>query len=336
MPDSLDAHYERVIRESIAGRVVPFFGAGANLCGRPAGLAWQCGQSFHLPSGGELAVYLAENFGYPLSETQVSCPSCESEIRLVEKMQDLARVSQYIAVMTGSGPLYEELRKLFDADYPPTPLHQFFAIFPAVLREKGYPHPYQLIVTTNYDDVLERAFRAAGELFDLVSYVAEGEQRGKFLHWPPDGEVRLIEKPNEYRGLSLDQRTVILKIHGAVDRVNPERDSYVITEDHYIDYLTRTDISNLVPVMLAAKLRKSHFLFLGYSLRDWNLRVILHRIWGEQKLTYKSWAIQLNPQPIDQEFWRKRDVDILNVRLEDYVAALSARMQALPHARGGI
>ena len=123
-----------------------------------------------------------------------------------------------------------------------------------------------------------------------------------------------------------------MKIHGAVDRVNAERDSFVITEDHYIDYLTHTDIANLVPVTLAAKLRKSHFLFLGYGLRDWNLRVILHRIWGEQKLTYRSWAIQRDPEPLDQEFWHKRDVDILNVRLEDYVAALGESLQRVASA----
>jgi hypothetical protein len=315
MPD-LDAHYKTVIKAIADGRVVPFLGAGVNLCGRPEGEAWQRGQ--YLPSGGELSEYLADNFGYPASDKR-----------------DLVRVSQYIAVVTGSGPLYEELRKLFDADYPPTPLHRFLATLPSVLREKDYPPRYQLIVTTNYDDVLERTFRATGEPFDLVSYIADGEQRGKFLHWKPEGETCLIEKPNEYRGLSLDQRTVILKIHGAVDRVAAERDSYVITEDHYIDYLTRTDISNLVPVTLTAKLRKSHFLFLGYSLSDWNLRVILHRIWGEQKLNYKSWAIQLSPQQIDQEFWRKRDVDILNMRLEDYVNALNERVQALPQAGGG-
>jgi hypothetical protein len=85
---------------------------------------------------------------------------------------------------------------------------------------------------------------------------------------------------------------VILRLHGAVDRVGSEWDSFVITEDHYIDYLTRADISNLLPVTLAARLRRSHYLFLGYRLRDWNLRVILHRIWGQQRLTYKSWAIQ--------------------------------------------
>lgn len=337
MPDSLDQHYDMVIRETIAGRVVPFLGAGVNLCHRPPEIDWKHAQCDYLPSGGELATYLAENFGYPSSETQVSCPSCESEIRLVEKVQDLARVSQYVSVMAGLGPLYDELHALFDADYLSTLVHQFLATLPAVLRAKGYPHPYQLIVTTNYDDLLERAFKEANdEPFDLVCYVAEGEQRGKFLHRSPDGEVRLVEKPNEYR-MPLDQRSVILKIHGAVNRTAPdaEQDSYVITEDHYIDYLTRTDISNLLPVTLAAKLRRSHILFLGYGLRDWNLRVVLHRIWEERKLTYTSWAIQLNPQELDKKFWMKRGVEILNVRLEDYVAALDERMQVLACSGGG-
>ena len=45
---------------------------------------------------------------------------------------------------------------------------------------------------------------------------------------------------------------MILKIHGAIDRLRPERDSYVITEDNYIDYLTRTDVSTLMPVTLGA------------------------------------------------------------------------------------
>jgi hypothetical protein len=312
----LDQHLRMIVRAICNGTVVPLLGAGVNLCGRPDGAGFERGK--YLPSGGELAAYLARTFDYP-----------------PEDVLDLVRVSQYVAVATGSGPLYEELRTLLDADYPPTPLHEYLAALPAVLREKGYPPRYPLIVTTNYDDVLERAFRAADEPFDLVCYVAEGEERGMFLHTAAEGTVQLIERPNEYRGLSLEQRTVILKIHGAIDRANAERDSYVITEDHYIDYLTRTDLSNLVPATLAAKLRRSHFLFLGYSLRDWNLRVILHRIWGEQKLSYKSWAVQLNPDRLDREFWRKRDVDILDARLEDYVSALRECIGALPGPGGG-
>jgi hypothetical protein len=318
MPDSLGAHYNIVAREIIAGRVVTFLGAGVNLCDRPPGIDWENSQCNYLPSGSELAAHLAENFDYSSSERQ-----------------DLARVSQYVAVMIGLGPLYEELHSVFDADYPPTPVHQFLAGVPAILRAKGYP-PHQLIVTTNYDDVLERAFEEADEPFDLVSYVSEGEHRGKFLHWSPETEARLVEKPNEYRDLSPDQRSVILKIHGAVNRTIPdaEQDSYVITEDHYIDYLTRTNVPNLLPVKLAAKLRRSHILFLGYGLRDWNLRVILHRIWEERKLTWKSWAIQLNPDELDRKFWMQRDVDIIKVYLKDYIAALSERVQALPPAGG--
>ena len=304
-------HYERITHALVDGRVVPLLGAGVNLCGRPQQESWQRGR--YLPSGHELASYLAEKFDYPSDEAV-----------------DLVRVSQFASVMEGSGPLYEKLRNLFDADYPPTSLHQFLASLPAALRRRGYAPKYQLIVTTNYDDVLEKAFQAVGEPFDLVSYIADGEERGKFLHRPPNEEPRLIEIPNQYLDLSLDRRTVILKIHGAIDRHNAERDSYVITEDHYIDFLTRTDISNLLPITLAVQLRKSHFLFLGYGLRDWNLRVILHRIWGEQKLTYKSWAIQLNPDNLDCEFWHKRDVEILNIRLEDYIAELTKRIEALP------
>src|SRR5262249_36278692 len=151
----------------------------------------------------------------------------------------------------------------------------------------------------------------------------------------PDGKVNLINTPNEYCALPIEvpslnlKRPVILKIHGAVDRGDPEGDSYVITEDHYIDYLTRTDISSLMPSALVSKLKKSHFLFLGYSLRDWNLRVILHRIWHEQKLNYTSWAIQLDPGLIDQKFWDKRDVDVFNVSLEDYIQQLKLRLEAL-------
>jgi SIR2-like domain len=310
VPDpSLEAHYRTVVKAIFDGRVVPLLGAGVNLCGRPAETSWSRGE--YLPSGAELAQYLAKEFDYPQEEDQ-----------------DLVKVSQYAAVMTGSGPLYEKLHDLFDADYPPTPLHTFLASVPAVMRNLGQEPKYQLIVTTNYDDALERAFSAAEEPFDLVTYIAEGEHRGKFLHWPPGEEARVIEKPNEYADLSLADRTVVLKIHGVVDRLSADWawDSFVITEDHYIDYLTRTDISNVIPVTLAAKLRKSHFLFLGYSLRDWNLRVILYRIWGEQKLSYKSWAVHLNPGVVDTEAWGQRGVDVLDSPLEEYVQELAGRL----------
>ena len=44
--------------------------------------------------------------------------------------------------------------------------------------------------------------------------------------------------------------------------------------------------------VLLDPLRNSHFHFLGYRLGDWNLRVILSRIWGQQKLDLMSWSVQ--------------------------------------------
>lgn len=313
MPETLVEHCDRVAIALAEGRVTPFFGAGVNLCGRPKDLIWERG-SRYLPSGGELAEHLARKFNYPGDDKK-----------------DLLRVSQYAAIMEGYGVLYSELRKLFDADYQLTPLHRFFATLPALLREKGYPPGHQLIVTTNYDDVMERAFQEASEEFDLVSYVTEDKQlHGKFWHWPPDGKARIIRKPNKYGGLELKNRSIILKVHGAIDRLNSERDSFVITEDDYIDYLMRANINTLVPVNVAAKLKRSHFLFLGYSLRDWNLRVLLQRIWREERLSWKSWAVLLDPQRYDLVFWRKHDVDIYDARLEDYIETLTERVKALP------
>jgi SIR2-like protein len=108
----------------------------------------------------------------------------------------------------------------------------------------------------------------------------------------------------------------------------------VITEDDYIEYLTRTDISSFIPVTLAAKLRRSHFLFLGYRLRDWNLRVILHRLWGGQRLTYRSWAVLVDADPVEEEYWVRRNVDLVDVPLEEYVAHLSDHVRAIGAAKG--
>jgi hypothetical protein len=143
-----------------------------------------------------------------------------------------------------------------------------------------------------------------------------------------------ILEPNAYHDLTTEDRTVILKIHGAVDRSPDGRDSYVITEDHYIDYLARTDVSKLFPVTLVEMLRRSHCLFLGYSLRDWNLRVILNRIWGDETLRSTSWAIQLNPDPVDEGLWRLRGVQILDTALESYIANLREALLAITDRAG--
>jgi len=294
----------------MSGEVVPFLGAGANLCDRPDETAWASGQ--FLPSGAELADALAEQSHYP------------SHDRF-----DLLRVSQYVEAMLGEGQLYKYLRNIFDVDYPPSSLHVFLASLPAVARDKGKPHP--LIITTNYDDLVERALAERGEAYDVVWYEAKG-LGGKFMHRPADGEPVPIDTANKYAGLSLAERPVILKLHGAIDRGDAKGDSFVITEDNYIEYLSQGDVGGQIPVTLRERMEDSHFLFMGYSMRDWNLRVILNRIWGARELDLKSWAIQREPEDatarkIEEKLWRARgDVELLYVPLQEYIARLSAEI----------
>ena len=339
MSPELTDHLEQITRELKQGRVIPFLGAGVNLCGFPRSEQdvelWK--KKGWLPNGTELSRHLASRFSYSDPQTN----------------WDLMRVSQFASVMEGNGPLYEALHELFGRDYPLTLLHQLLAGIPARLRAKGYNAGLPLIITTNYDEVLEAAFHAAKEPFDLVSYfVARSDDagtnhRGKFWHLPNASEHfaariaagpganlesapwQVIATPNAYAGLPLRSRTIILKIHGAVDRAGMEQSSFVITEDDYIDYLARMDLANPLPKKLQELMKFARYLFLGYGLRDWNLRVVLQRIWGEQRLTYQSWAIQLRPQKIDRLSWAKRSVDILDLRLEDYTPALDAAIEAI-------
>ena len=305
VPD--DIHYERVTSEMLGGCVTPFLGAGVNLMARGK-KAWEVDAEF--PSGAELANYLASRpgVGYPRGEPK----------------SDLLRVSQYFDAVLGALRLYDTLHDVFSLKHPPTRVHCLLAALPPLLKERGKPQ--QLLITTNYDDALERAFDDAKVDYDLVWYEAKkGDARGKFYHRAPRGPSTLITVPEEFAEVDFDARPVILKLHGTTTD-KPVNDSYVITEDHYIDYLIQADI----PAVLTARMAETHFLFLGYSLRDWNLRVILNRLWREQQLGLPSWSIQKAIDRVEQRAWKDRggDVELFAVPLATYVSKLAEQLDA--------
>jgi SIR2-like domain len=306
-----EPHYQDVADAILEGDVVPFLGAGVNLCQRnPVPTPFAPGP--YLPSGTELAEYLATKRRFPPEETT----------------RDLLRVAQYVGVRRGWGKLYQDLRGVFTTEYTPNSAHKLLARLPRELRNANVPQ--QLVITTNYDDALERAYDEVGEKYDVVYYDARRDGHlGKFFHRRHGAEVPdLIEVPNEYAELDLAERPVILKIHGAIDRVEATRDSYVITEDDYIEYLTRDEIRGFSA--LKAPMQQRSFLFLGYSLQDWNLRVILNRIWDKHGPTMHSWAIQKHDEArseqsieVERKLWDDRgDVELLFEDLAVYVEKL--------------
>ena len=293
----------------LAGRLVPVLGPGAAESGRPADSRWERGVSTFAPAEDEVAEHLARYFSLP-------------------DEGGLARVSQIVAVTQGAGALHDELHALLDREFEPGPAHALLASLAPTLRERALPP--QLIVTTLLDTTIERAFRESSEELDVVSYISSGRNRGKFLHLAHEGTARVVEDPNADAEIPLDRRTVLLKVHGRVDH-SPGREweSFVVSEDDYIDYLADAEAGAVIPVTLAARLRRSHLLFLGYAPRDWNLRVFVHRLWGQERLNYRSWAVQAAPDEIVQELWRQRDVRTVDARVDEYVVALSARLQEL-------
>jgi hypothetical protein len=311
--DDLDSHF-RVVSQALAeGRVIPFVGAGINLSERPAGESWRAGDSRFLPTGWEMSEYLAEKFGLSY-----------------DAPRDLTSIAQYVAITAGMGWLHDELRGVFGLGYPPTSSHRFLTRLSERSARGSSSGPIRgraVIVTTNFDDVLERTFEAQGLPYHRVSYIAEGESRGRFFHLPPGEKTpTVVMKPNAYKALSLDPSPVIVKLLGTIDRDEPGRDSFVITEDQLIAYLTRTDVLTDLPFPLPAVFRSSHFLFLGHGLRDWTSRAFLQRIWEDTGPSRRSWAVQMRLRDFDWKYWATWDVELIDADLSDYVAELDARM----------
>jgi DNA-binding SARP family transcriptional activator len=292
--------YSPVVRALLAGRLVPVLGllAPPSVSGPPTAAA--------------AAEHLAVVFGYPAGRDL-----------------SLTRVSHYVAVTHGVGPLYDELRDLYGGDYEPGPVHAALASLSRELRVRGLPA--QIVVTPSYDRTLERAYLEAKEKIDVLSYVAFGRDRGKFLHLAPDGECHVIDEPNVEVALASPERAVVLKINGGVrDPAGIERDSYVVSEDDYIDYLAETPLASLLPVGVAARLSRSHFLFLGYDLEEWTPRVFLRRLWGDSRIGYRSWAVGPIDDPLIAAYWRQSGVEPIDVPLEDFIHDLLRQLDTEP------
>lgn len=299
--------YRGIMKAITQGRLVPFLGARANLGDR----AGNAPENLFPPSDDQLAARLARACGSP------------------GEVKGLMGVSQFFALKNSQ----ELSAELYDAltEYLSVPsLHELLADLPGILSEKGYPLPYQLIVTTNYDDALEKAFVKKNQEFDLIYYEADGGHGGRFCYKPWGGRAEPIKKANSFELPDFEKRTMILKIHGEVDRSNSEGRSYAITEDDYIYYLSGKSINQYLPAQVIKRVKESQHLFLGYRLHDWNLRVFYQRIFGDAKPP-DSWVVQSESEndPFDEEFWKSRDMKIVKYSQEDFVKEIRRRLQEL-------
>ena len=219
MLDRLHAHTLIVADELVEGRVTPFLGAGVNRFARLAGDA-QPSRSTELPDGHELASHLATRFHFSFPEGETP---------------ELLRIAQWVTVMLGSLPLYRELHEIFSSHYVPNPLHAFFATFPARLARAASRG-----AGTGTECPPQRRIRSSSRR--TTTTCSSGRSTRRASRTTSSGTSRdgrdgassctrrrtarrsaIVDPTDVRRAVDLEERTVILKIHGAVDRDDAER-----------------------------------------------------------------------------------------------------------------
>jgi hypothetical protein len=215
---------------------VPFLGAGASM-GFEGDVA--------LPTASELAAALAKESSYPGLDKS-----------------DFLRVCQYYELVFDKKALRDEISKrLKKRDVKPGVVHKALAAL-----------PLPCVLTTNYDNLMERAFEEQGKRPVTVIYDVHGDATD-------------LPNPTEMEPL-------VYKFHGSLERPT----TMVCTEDDVIQFLSSL-INGIPPLpsLIKRSFMESSILFIGYGLKDWNIRVMLRALRASRPEWANSFAVQRRP-----------------------------------------
>jgi SIR2-like domain len=287
-----NAHFDRVVRLVKDGRLTFFLGS-----------------AIHLPTK-----LMAREFYEELARI------FECEALRVDGSVDRFAVAQYIADRHGRDNLYAEIRKLFErTPRPPRATHELFASWREFCTDGGKSVPFPMVVTTNYDDLLECCLADASLPYHLLSYQADGPHRGLFYHRPPDNGLHVIERPHNIRRFS--DAFVVVKLNGGFDRQRRIPESYSTTRLDYWDLAAR--IPGVLPAAIQEKLAANPLLFLGHGLAAPDIESLV-RFAHKDHPGPRSWAVALKSDAI--EYWRQCGVEILSKDVNVYVRELHDRL----------
>jgi formylglycine-generating enzyme required for sulfatase activity len=248
---------KNLVEQLCKGNCVLFVGAGISM-----------GEG-GLPGGGQLAQELAERCDYPGDDFS------------------LDRVAQYYAETIDKADLLQYVcQRIRQARQEPMETHQLIAAL-----------PLKIVVSTNYDCLIERALEAAGRPFNVIV---------------TDKQVS-----------SWDEGVVnLLKIHGCVS----QWESIVITKDDYWEFFERRP--NMANILSAEAARRS-LLFVGHGLGDDDFnRIYLQVTRNLAEFRHKSYAVQLHPDPVDVTLWKAKRLEIIPADAAQFLSALSEAVAA--------
>ncbi|HEX6288062.1 MAG TPA: SIR2 family protein [Herpetosiphonaceae bacterium] len=193
-----------------------------------------------------------------------------------KKISGLQRVSLYYETKRSRKALVDEIRQMVGEGKTPSPVIR-------ALARLNFP----LVFTTNYDRLFEMALHDEKKAFNRRVYSKDRDT--------PTEDY--LEDPNP-------QQPIICKIHGDIG--NP--DSIVITDEDYIQFVLRMgdpDIYHPVPETFRFYFKRWPTLFIGYSLMDYNLRLLFKTMrWKIDRAKVPDmYSVDLSPDPLILDVW---------------------------------
>lgn len=188
---------------------------------------------------------------------------------------DLIRVAQYLSVRFG--PMFPKGHMIAECDVP-RPVFQTNSIYD-VLSDLDLP----IFVTTNYDSLMTYALESKGKQPEREICRWQPDLRNDLQSFLASGYRPTVAKP------------LVFHFHGHYSHL----DSLVLDEDDYLEFLK--DVSSnqdVIPPQIQSALRRGLVLFLGYSLSDWTIQVVLRTIsqYLSRAAQQSHLSVQLVPQ----------------------------------------
>jgi SIR2-like domain len=307
------------------GTIVPFLGAGASIWNlKKHEGAWTPAPNAPVPSAGQLCEWIATESAMP-------------EVVGANYRWDLALVSQFWASkLLNRISLDKKLNDVFLRSTPTTDLHRFLARFSEL----------KLVITTNYDTVMETAWLELGMDFDVLiqtrsdlrGYSVRLSDRDRshkqysLVRQASGGSGHPLTLKEMTKGQALKSNELILdwsvpvlfKIHGGIHPVKRSglvAEHYLITEDDYVDFLGNPPI----PAQLEEYCNERSFLFLGYGMKDWNVRVLLRKLRTHHGADVRHIAIQKDCDAVQKQLWLQRGVQVEQANLADFLQELTVQ-----------
>ena len=258
----------------------------------------------------------------------------DREQNLAIAIMNLRYLSQYFYLKVGGSFFYKKIRDIADKieSNHPNAIHQFFAKLPDLMKRKDDKElPYPIIITTNYDNLLERAFKKVGQEYDVLYYDAQERKfKHKFKHQDKDQEEWVYPDYDKLpladnSRISDPPRPIILKLYGTLE------ENFVMTQDQ-INCRAIGGVEQLPNDLLKVIRGEEGFsiLFLGYSPGDSELQLISSQIWPSKKLPKPSFMVhQSKLGELDYEIWADKSIkpNEWEQSLEEFIISLETKIE---------